>query len=142
MERIEIVVNGDSRDGHGIGDVLHRSTKDERPPLIEKANGPLLLFAAHLGESTPDLAFHTIDQPIECSMESWRTNPHHDASAVLDRQIRRLHRTAGHERAPESIDKRPQHGDDRFMRRVRSRHRDPPDPSCSTCTETREAPCA
>ena len=65
MDRVEVVVDGDAADAHGVGDVLDGTPQDERAALVEQPHRALFVLAGQQRQPPTEFGFDGVDESVE-----------------------------------------------------------------------------
>jgi hypothetical protein len=104
VDRVEIVVDGDPADAHGIGNIFNSAPQNERSTLVEDADRPLLTLARQHRQRVTQFGFDGIDQPVERAVQR-RQPDSGDGHALPDqRNVTRLGMVDIDERSTDRVD--------------------------------------
>src|SRR6478736_4070325 len=103
MQGVQVVVDGDAADAHGVGDVLDGAAQDERTAVVEHPHGALLVVTGQRRQRAAELALDAVDQAVQRAVQ--RRHPHRGDHLALPPQgeVARLAVLAGDHRGPERL---------------------------------------
>src|SRR4029079_8296834 len=113
---VEVVVDGDAADTHGIGDVFDGAPQRERAALVEQTNRSLLVLASQRRKRCAELALDSIDQPIERTVQRGHPNRGDDRPLPPQRHVAGLALVGGNQRCTQRLDDRLHRQDERMTR--------------------------